>query len=161
MKHSLITESHSKLKKDFFTLCNLWVPKINAKKIPMVICLQDHSTGSHISLGRPKFEGDEETIFSGNRDFAVQIVKEGYCALAIEQRGFGECGGTEKGLACLVPSMTALLYGRTTIGERVFDISRVIDVITKNFDFVDADKIACMGNSGGRTATINASAIDG
>ena len=144
----------------FFIPCNLWVPKINADKIPMVVCLQGHSTGAHISLGRPKFEGDEKTISGGDRDFAVQIVKEGYCALAIDQRGFGECGGTENGPACLVPTMTALLYGRTTIGERVFDISRAIDVITKNFDFIDADNIACMGNSGGGTATIYASAID-
>ena len=144
----------------YFVPCNLWVPKNTSGNIPMVICLQGHSKGFHISLGRPKFDGDEKTISGGDRDFAVQIIKEGYCALAIEQRGFGECGGTENGPACLVPSMTALLYGRTTIGERVFDISRAIDVITKNFDFVDADKIACMGNSGGGTATIYASAIE-
>ena len=56
--------------------------------------------------------------------------------------------------------MSALLYGRTLIGERVFDISRAIDVLSANFSFIDADKIACMGNSGGGTATIYASAID-
>lgn len=144
----------------FFVLCNLWIPKNKAGKIPLVICLQGHSKGRHISLGKPIYPGDEQTIAGGDRDFAVQIVKQGYCALAIEQRGFGECGGTPEGPACLVPSMTALLYGRTTIGERVFDISRAIDVITKNFDVVDSDKIACMGNSGGGTATIYAAAME-
>ena len=145
---------------NYFVPCNLWVPKGKEGKIPMVICLQGHSKGFHISLGKPIYPGDEITISGGDRDFAVQIVREGYCALAIEQRDFGECGGTEKGPGCQVPTMSALLFGRTTIGERVFDISRAIDVITKNFDFVDADKIACMGNSGGGTATIYASALE-
>ncbi len=144
----------------YFVPCHLWVPFGKEGKIPMVICLQGHSTGYHISMGKPKYDRDVQTINGGDRDFAVQIVKEGYCALSVEQRGFGECGGTPDGPACLVPSMTALLYGRTTIGERVFDLSRAIDVITKNFDFVDGDSIACMGNSGGGTATIYAAALE-
>ncbi len=145
----------------YFVICNLWVPKGKEGKIPMVICLQGHSHGFHISLGRPIYEGDEKTISGGDRDFSVQIVKEGYCALAIEQRAFGECGGAgQDGPFCTPPSMAALLYGRTIIGERVFDISRAIDVITKNFDCVDADKIACMGNSGGGTATTYAAAME-
>ncbi len=144
----------------YFVPCHLWVPAGKGGKLPMVICLQGHSTGYHISMGRPIFAGDEKTISGGDRDFAVQIVKEGYIALSVEQRGFGECGGTPEGPACMIPTMTALLYGRTTIGERVFDISRAIDVLTKNFDFVDADNIACMGNSGGGTATIYAAALD-
>jgi len=144
----------------YFVPCHLCVPSGTAGKLPLVVCLQGHSTGFHISLGRPKYEGDEQTISGGDRDFAMQIVKEGYCALAIEQRGFGECGGTPDGPACLVPSMTALLYGRTTIGERIFDISRALDVIIKNFDIIDAEKIACMGNSGGGTATIYTAAMD-
>ena len=145
----------------YFVAANLWVPKGKEGKLPLVICLQGHSSGRHISMGKPIFPGDEGLIAGGDRDFAVQIVREGYCALAIEQRNFGECGGTDKGAtACQVPSMTALLYGRTTIGSRVFDISRAIDVVTKNFDFLDADRISLMGNSGGGTATIYASAID-
>lgn len=144
----------------YHVLCSLWVPKNKPGKIPMVICLQGHSKGYHISLGRPKFPGDENTINGGDRNFAVQIIEQGYCALAIEQRAFGECGGTEKGPGCPVPTLDALLLGRTTLGERVFDISRAIDLITSNFDFIDENTIACMGNSGGGTATIYASAID-
>ncbi len=144
----------------YFVPCHLWVPHGKEGKIPMIICLQGHSKGYHISMGRPIYDGDVETINNGDRDFAVQIVKEGYCALAVEQRGFGDCGGTPDGPSCTIPSMTALLYGRTTIAERVFDLSRSIDVITKNFDFVDSDNIACMGNSGGGTATIYTAALE-
>ena len=144
----------------YFVPCHLWVPKGKEGKIPMVICLQGHSKGYHISMGKPIYPGDENTIAGGDRDFARQIIREGYCALAIEQRAFGECGGTPKGPACLLPAMAALLYGRTLIAERVFDISRAIDVVTANFPVVDAERIACMGNSGGGTATVYAAALD-
>lgn len=162
VEHDTFTEYTIKFQSEegYFVPCSLWKPKGTEGKLPLVICLQGHSKGKHISLGRPKYDGDAENISSGDRDFARQIVKEGYIALAIEQRCFGECGGTEEGPACTIPSLTALLYGRTTIGERVFDVSRAIDVVLKNFDFVDEDKIACMGNSGGGTATIYSAALD-
>lgn len=65
--------------------CHLLVPLEGKAPFPVVICLQGHSTGMHISLGRPKYEGDEECI-RGDRDFALQAVKEGYAALVLEQR---------------------------------------------------------------------------
>lgn len=145
----------------YFVPCHLWVPKGKAGKLPTVICLQGHSTGYHISMGRPIYPGDEDLISGGDRDFAVQIVRQGYCALCIEQRNFGECADTEnKKRMCTVPSLSALLFGRTTIGERVFDIMRAIDVIPKHFPVIDTGAIACMGNSGGGTATIYAAAME-
>lgn len=145
---------------NYFLPAHLWVPKGIEGKIPVCICLQGHSTGMHISLGRPKFDGDADTINGGDRDFAVQIIKEGFCALAIEQRNFGECGGTEKGPNCYVSTMAALLNGRTTIGERVWDTSRILDAVLEHFDFIDADNIYCMGNSGGGTATFYIACMD-
>lgn len=144
----------------YFLPAHLWVPKGIEGKIPVFVCLQGHSKGFHISLGKPKYEGDEKTISGGDRDFAPQIVREGFCALAIEQRNFGECGGTEKGPACHVSSMSAILYGRTTIAERIWDISRTLDAVLENFDMVDENSIYCMGNSGGGTATFYAACIE-
>ena len=40
-------------------LCHLWVPKDGKEKHNVVICLQGHSTGMHISMGRPIYHGDE------------------------------------------------------------------------------------------------------
>lgn len=141
--------------------CHLLIPLNIPKPLPVVLCLQGHSTGMHISLGRPKYPGDEETCHGGDRDFAVRAVKEGICALAIEQRCFGECGGTEKGPDCTQAAMRALLLGRTLIGERVWDIMRCIDVLSTHFtDEVDINRILCLGNSGGGTATIYAAALD-
>lgn len=139
---------------------HLRVPKGAQGAVPVVICLQGHATGMHISLGVPKFPGDEETISGGDRDFVRQVIAKGYAALALEQRGFGECGGTEKGPACYQPAMAALLLGRTILGERVWDISRTIDLLEKHFPQVDVKRLAVMGNSGGGTATIYAAAMD-
>ena len=102
--------------------------------LPVVICLQGHSTGMHISLARAKFPGDENSINGGDRDFAIGAIKKGFCALTIEQRAMGECGSAENGSpACHVSTMANLLIGRTTIGERVWDIMRAIDVLKSIF----------------------------
>ena len=140
-------------------LCHLLLPK-SEEKVPLVICLQGHSKGMHISLGRPKFPGDEESIAGGDRDFARQIIARGQAALAIEQRCFGERGGTPEGPACYQTAVQALLLGRTLLGERCWDVSRAIDVIETDFPMIDTAKIAVMGNSGGGTASIYAAALD-
>ena len=99
---------------EFFMPAHLLLPKGSLEtkeRLPVVICLQGHSTGMHISLGRAKYEKDEETIQGGDRDFAVQAVAEGYAAIALEQRGFGELDGTVSAGAnrCQQPAMQALL----------------------------------------------------
>ncbi len=140
--------------------CHMWLPD-GVEKPPVIICLQGHSKGMHISLGRPKYDGDENSIKGGDRDFCVRAIKEGFAAIAVEQRNFGECGGSEKGPCCFESSMTALLMGRTTVGERVWDISRLIDVLENEFsDKVNTDMICCMGNSGGGTATAYVAALE-
>lgn len=145
----------------YFVPCHLLIPAGADKPLPVVICLQGHSKGMHISLGKPKFAGDEATISGGDRDFAVGALKKGFCALAIEQRGMGECGGTPDGPACHVHTMANLLIGRTTIGERVWDVSRAIDMLEEHFSqVIDRERIICLGNSGGGTATFYAACMD-
>ena len=148
---------------DYYVPCTLLVPKKLRKPLPCVICLQGHSTGAHISLGIAKFSKDEELVMGG-RDFAVRAVKEGYCAIALEQRYMGEMGQNVNGTpACLSENaaMAGLLIGRTAIGERVWDIHRLIDVIEEDLtEYIDTHHIMCMGNSGGGTATFYASCYD-
>ena len=139
--------------------CHLLLPD-GALNPPLMICLQGHSKGMHISLGRVKYPGDEESI-KNDRDFCVRAVKEGFAAIALEQRDFGECGGSEKGPDCFSESLVAFLMGRTTVGERVWDLSRLIDVVESELSSrVDVTKICCMGNSGGGTATAYLAALD-
>lgn len=139
--------------------CHLVLPKREGK-FPLMICLQGHGTGMHISLGRVKYPGDEDD-FDGDRDFACQAVARGYAALAMEQRGFGESGSFPDGNPdCRQIAMQALLLGRTLIGERCWDVSRAIDMMEKHFPMIDMDKICIMGNSGGGTTSIYAAALD-
>lgn len=143
--------------------CTLLVPKGVDKPIPGVICLQGHSKGAHISLGKVIYESDAKSI-AGGRDFAIRAVKEGFCAIAMEQRYMGTLAQTEDGQpACLKDNaaMGSFLLGRTPIGERVWDIHRLIDVIQNYLGkYIDPSKIICMGNSGGGTATFYASCYD-
>jgi dienelactone hydrolase len=144
--------------------CHLLIPREGSAPFPVVICLQGHSTGMHISLGRPRYEGDEESI-AGDRDFALQAVREGYAALVMEQRCFGERQQdrpphvVHQESRCHHATMTALLLGRTMIGERVWDVSRAIDALGE-FAEVDTGRIGLMGNSGGGTITYFAAALD-
>lgn len=142
---------------------DLLIPNKLKKPGPGVICLQGHSTGKHISIGVAKFEKDENTI-AGGRDFAIRAVREGYCAIALEQRYMGMCGqGKNGGPSCGTDNeaMASLLIGRTAIGERVWDVQRLIDVIEKHLTaYIDPKRIICMGNSGGGTATFYASCMD-
>lgn len=141
-------------------VCHLLIPKnVPQEKIPLIICLQGHSNGFHISLGQPKYEGDAETISGGDRDFARQIIARGQAALAIEQRAFGERGGNPEP-QCYQPSVQAFLLGRTIVGERCWDVSRAIDVVGEQFPVLDMNRIAIMGNSGGGITSIYAAAMD-
>ncbi len=144
--------------------CHLLIPRQGRAPFPLVICLQGHTTGMHISLGRARFAGDAQDI-AGNRDFAIQAVRQGYAALAIEQRCFGERKDQrpaavvhfERG--CRHAAMTALLLGRTLIGDRAWDVSRAIDALAQ-FPEIDLSQIGCMGNSGGGTVAYYAACLD-
>lgn len=145
--------------------CHLLVPGAGTAPFPIVICLQGHTSGMHISLGRPKSEADERMVADGDRDFALQAVRQGYAALVMEQRCFGERrdqrhdGARHYPNGCQHASMVSLLLGRTMIGERVWDVSRAIDALAE-FSELDLSRIGCMGNSGGGTITYFAACLE-
>lgn len=149
----------------YYVPCVLLAPDNASGPLPVAICLQGHSTGMHISLGEAKYPGDQKTI-DGGRDFAVRAVKEGFYAITMEQRYMGVCGSSENGAPACSGSvenaaMPSLLLGRTAIGERVWDVMRLIDVIEEELTpYIDSEKIILMGNSGGGTVTFYASCLD-
>ena len=156
--------------------CHLWIPKNASKPCPVVICLQGHSTGMHNSMGRQIHQKDFDNMGrGGDRDFAVQAVAQGYAALVLEQRGMGERLSPKSFImpentparaveeynhvGCLYPAMSALLQGRTLLGERVWEVSRAIDALAE-FEEIDTERVACLGNSGGGTTTYYAACMD-
>lgn len=141
--------------------CHLLIPKNAKGKLPVVICLQGHTSGMHISLGIEKFPDDARHISTGDRVFAKRIIEEGYIALVLEQRGLGECSNRDvNGGGCYNASTAALIMGRTTIGGRVWDVSRAIDILETEFPDIYSGYCICMGNSGGGTATFYASCLE-
>ena len=56
--------------------------------------------------------------------------------------------------------MAALLIGRTTVAERVWDVSRAIDAVAKYFPQADSRRVVCVGNSGGGTTAFYAACLD-
>jgi cephalosporin-C deacetylase-like acetyl esterase len=144
---------------------HLLVPAGAREPVPVLVCLQGHNSGMHISLGQSRSEVDREDIASG-RDYAVQVVRKGWAALAIEQRGFGERvdarpeafrHGVDR--PCHHLTATALLRGRTLLGERVWDVARAIDALA-SFPGLDLARIGCVGDSTGGTITFFAACMD-
>ncbi len=145
----------------FFIPAHMLLPKNFSGKIPVVICLQGHSAGMHISMARNPYPDKTPLPVEGDRDFCLQAVEMGYAAIAMEQRGFGELNFKQgANNSCHELSWQAVLMGRTLIGERIFDISCLIDAIGAGFDFIDMTKIGIMGNSGGGTSSYFAACID-
>lgn len=150
--------------KDYFVQGTFCVPNYLEKPLPVVICLLGHASGKHVALGVAKYPGDKELIESG-RCFAVQAVREGYCAVVIEWRYMGDAGRNEEDAGPLCArknaALPSLLLGRCAVGERVWDVQRLLDVIEKYFtQYADTEKIMCMGHSGGGTACFYSSCVD-
>lgn len=150
--------------KGCFVPCYLLIPRAQKEKFPVCVCVQGHTTGFHISIGEAKYEEDEKSLQTST--FALDAVKNGYAALAIEQRGMGERTtlqqkrGPSLTCGCYFTAMTALLLGRTLIGERVWDVSKAIDSLDYFKDKLDLEDITMVGTSGGGTATYYAACYD-
>ena len=149
---------------DVRAVCIFCIPKTGKEKYPLAICLQGHGKGMHVSMGRRKYESEKPD--TGDRDVAIQVLKRGYAAICLDQRGFGERrteiempAGKDGGPKCQVTAMNALMVGRTLIGERVWDVSRAID-LALTYPEIDGERILCTGNSGGGTTTYYAAAMD-
>jgi hypothetical protein len=115
-------------------------------------------------VGIARDEQERASIAMGERDIAVQAVERGYLTIAPTTRAFGETRTREDKEqdnvnSCRTQLMHDLLVGRTPIGDRVWDISRLIDwaLETQN---VDGERIAVTGNSGGGTVSLFAAACD-
>ena len=145
----------------YYVPCHLLIPKNGNEKHPLVICLSGHGGGMHIALGVAKTDKDKAMLEEWHhRAMGLRAVKEGFCALVIEARNFGESSLTGYGISCTEAAKIALLMGRTVIGERVWDAMRILDAVGEAFTEVDMKKIVCTGNSGGGTATYYLACMD-
>lgn len=141
--------------------CYLLIPKTGKEKYPVAITLQGHSTGYHLSIGEQIYEKDK--YYQPRAAYALQAVKNGFAALAIEQRGMGIKKPTGENRAndvhCRYAAMLALHMGRTIMGERIWDVHKAIDALAA-FPECDLDKVAVIGHSGGGAVAYYSACFD-
>jgi alpha/beta hydrolase family protein len=134
-------------------------------ELPIMICLQGHNSGAHLSWGEARMPSDPIKISNG-ADYALQAIKNGFIAVCIEQTCFGQ--RQEKNIKkisahpCVDAANHALLIGRTLLGERISDVSTVINWLLTKPNILPSHnkKIYLMGNSTGGNVSVYAAAID-
>lgn len=141
--------------------CHLLIPHGISGKIPLTLCMSGHGGGMHIALGVAKNERDEKMISDWHhRAMGPRAVSEGRCALVVEARNFGESSIEGYGTSCTEAAKVAILCGRTVIGERVWDVMRILDAMEDAFPEIDMTDIICTGNSAGGTSTYYLACLD-
>ena len=115
-------------------------------------------------VGLAHDEDHRHRIETEDRDVAVQAVRQGFLAIAPTTRGFEpaavpDLNGRHGDRDCRSQLIHCVLAGRTGIGERVWDMERLIDWAA-GLPETDGTKLLMMGNSGGGVVTTYASACD-
>ena len=108
-----------------------------------------------------------EKIERTDQDVAVQAAKRGFLAIAPATRGMGTNPSSYRirdiagkvGRDCRCHAWQVALAGRTMIGERVWDLMRLIDWALALPEVADGS-VLMLGNSGGGMATLHAVACD-
>jgi dienelactone hydrolase len=130
-----------------------------------VLCIPGHGRGVDDIVGIDESGKDRTGKPGYQHDFALQAVEHGLAALAIEPMAFGwrrDKLARDKGpevTACQPVAGSALLFGETMIGWRVWDVMRAIDWIESRPE-LDKNRVGCMGISGGGTCTLFSAALD-
>ena len=143
----------------------LLLPKKQTKRLPVVLTPHGHGKeGKDNYVGIGHTEETKKQISEGQRDIALQAVQAGYIAIAPDMRGFAGLRRKidreeDNNSSCRTMQMHALLFGRTILGERVWDIQRLVDYALTRDD-IDSNRIGITGNSGGGTVSLFAAACD-
>ncbi|NBD24406.1 dienelactone hydrolase family protein [Paenibacillus glycinis] len=138
------------------------VPKAHDRERGAVIALHGHGYGSRDLVGLNP-DGTDKTGDSGyQKNFAVELALRGHLVVAPELLGFGDrklAEDAERGDSCYRLSTNLLAMGQTMAGHRVFEALRCVDYLLARGD-VDANRIGCMGISGGGLVASFAAAVD-
>jgi dienelactone hydrolase len=128
-----------------------------------IICLQGHNSGMHNSLAVAKDSEIISTKPAKEGDFVNWCFDNGFTAVCLEQRCFGE--RTERHQLkrsehpCHDAALQALLLGRTLMGERLADVELCVRYMQERDVVAGNSKIGVMGNSLGGTVAVYANAI--
>ena len=144
--------------RNFFTTATLRVPAGLSAKAPLAVYLVGKTEDLDAAL---KDEGSVSALALGR----------GMCFMALEQRNFNSCFAITNEISpeaftrttwceCFRSSMRSAMIGRSTVGDRVWDLMRTLDVVLANYCFIDADNISVIGYRGNGTTAYYAAAVD-
>ena len=140
------------------------IPKGKKGKFPLVVTTHGHGKNADLYEGiYPKII-DKKISEQTEISIAVQAVNEGYIAIAPTMRAFGDTRteydkANNNSFSCRTQLMQDVLVGRTPIGDRVGDMSKILDWAFHQFP-VDEKRVAITGNSGGGTVSLFTAACD-
>ena len=132
---------------------------------PLAVTPHGHDPyGPDSSVGLAHDEEHRAKIEQEDRDVAVQAVRRGFAAIAPAARGTSstcipDINGRHGNSNCRSELIHALLAGRTAMGERVWDVMRLIDWADGQDD-IDTGTVLVVGNSGGGVITLYTAAVD-
>lgn len=144
------------------------VPDGCAAGQPGIVCLPGHGRGVDSIVGIAA-DGSQRSLTDCDeyaQDFALQCVRSGFPVFALEQVGFGQRrdaaakAASPEASSCVRDSMAALMLGETMAGWRAWDAMRALDFLQSRADFVDPERLAVMGISGGGMTALFTAALD-
>ena len=137
-----------------------------AGPFPLALTPHGHENGDEYAGVWDTVE-TREKIDRTDQDVAVQAAKRGFLTVAPATRGMGNNTSSWRirdiagkvGRDCRCHAWQVILAGRTLIGERVWDLMRLIDW-AHALPEVAGGSVLMLGNSGGGMATLHAAACD-
>jgi dienelactone hydrolase len=142
----------------------LLVPDDFEPPYPVTIALHGHGDGgTAVTAGLPETDEQRRQVREEKRDMAVQAVERGHAALAPAMRGLAELANEadeELGYrTCHTLQLHAQLFGRSLAGDRVWDVTRLLDFVETRDD-LDDGSVTVTGHSGGGAAALFVAAVD-
>lgn len=133
----------------FYVTGNLYRPKNVTGKVPAVLCPHGHWTYGRLE-NQPNNSGPAR---------AANFARQGYVAFSYDMVGYNDSAAISHRFADHNVTGREALWGVNLLGLQLWNSMRALDFLL-TLPEVDAERIACTGESGGGTQTFLLMAVD-